>query len=238
MECGIVWQRKDGKWVFMHTLPLQFNGGYLFTELSGHLWLVATGSPTSFGPSGQITFADKHFALAEHYLDLNAESLPQFTGVPCHGMIGANILDHFDFIFDAARGKMSVSAGELTREGERLHTGRVMGLPVLTVKVEGTEVRMLFDTRSRLSFFQSASQKIFSPAGRATDFYPGFGQFETDTHHVPAQIGSQSFTLRCGKLPDLIGFTLMAATVEGIVGNAILAHRAVGFFPRRHTLVL
>jgi hypothetical protein len=70
-----------------------------------------------------------------------------------------------------------------------------------------------------------------------TDYYPGFGQFQTDTHNVEFLIGGNSFFLRCGRLPDLLGMTLMMADTEGIIGNQIIQERVVGYFPRRKALV-
>jgi hypothetical protein len=57
-------------------------------------------------------------------------------------------------------------------------------------------------------------------------------------HDVPVSIGGIAFTLRCGTLPGLLGMTLMMASTEGIVGNAILSNRSVGYFPRRRVMVL
>jgi hypothetical protein len=70
------------------------------------------------------------------------------------------------------------------------------------------------------------------------DFYPGFGEFETATHHVPVSLGSLSETLRCGCLPGLLGMSLMMADTQGILGNAILYGRTAGYFPRRGILSL
>ena len=57
------------------------------------------------------------------------------------------------------------------------------------------------------------------------------GAFETDSHQVPVRVGEMDFTLRCGRLPALLGATLMMAGTHGI-----LAGRVVGYFPRRSIL--
>ncbi len=51
-------------------------------------------------------------------------------------------------------------------------------------------------------------------------------------------LGAVPMTLRCGSLPGILGATLRAVGAAGIVGNALLAQRVVGYFPRRHLLVL
>ena len=71
-----------------------------------------------------------------------------------------------------------------------------------------------------------------------TDFYPIFGEFTTDTYRAPLQVGQTQHQLRCGQLPTVLGLTLMVAGTKGIVGNELLNGRRVGYFPRRHVLML
>lgn len=97
---------------------------------------------------------------------------------------------------------------------------------------------MFFDTGAQVSYFQDDLLATFPPAGVVSDFYPGVGQFETDTFMVPFVLGEEAFSLRCGQLPDLLGMTLQMARVQGIVGNAILRDRMVGYFPRRRMMAL
>ena len=95
----------------------------------------------------------------------------------------------------------------------------------------------LLDTGAQISYFQDDSLTDFPSAGSVTDFYPGVGQFQTDTHQVAVSLGGVAFTLRCGTLPGSLGEDLMKiAGIDGIVGNQILCNRIVGYFPRRHSL--
>jgi hypothetical protein len=113
-----------------------------------------------------------------------------------------------------------------------------MGIPIVTIRVAESDYRMFFDTGAKISYFQDDSLSNFPPAGRVTDFYPGVGQFQTDTYQVEIALSGIVFSVRCGTLPGLLGVTLMMASTQGIIGNQILANRAVGFFPRRCALYL
>lgn len=97
---------------------------------------------------------------------------------------------------------------------------------------------MFFDSGAQISYFQDESLTTFPSAGTITDFYPGFGQFQTETHLVDLILEEARYTLRCGALPGLLGMTLLMANTEGIIGNEILLNHTVGFFPRRQQLVL
>jgi hypothetical protein len=222
----------------MDTLPLQFRDGHVFVELGGELWLLDTGSPTSFGTTHNLTIAGEQFRLATSCLGLSAATLSQFVGVPCVGLLGADVLGRFDHIVDTAGGRLTVSTTELSHSGQSVRLDEVMGIPIVTARVGSCDYRMFFDTGAQISYFQDDSLAEFPSAGSITDFYPGVGQFQTETHEVPISIGGVAFTLRCGTLPDLLGMTLMTAGTAGIVGNAVLRSRTVGYFPRRQMMLL
>jgi hypothetical protein len=112
------------------------------------------------------------------------------------------------------------------------------GIPICDVAIDGRSWRFFFDTGAQISYFHDDAIAAHPEAGSLTDFYPGFGQFETDTHDVPIAIAGLERNERCGRLPGLLGMTLMLGGVHGILGNALLRDRAVGYFPRRRVLVV
>lgn len=222
----------------MITLPLMFNHGHLFVKLEGNLWLYDTGAPTSFGATDSLSFAGEQFGLPSSYFGLTAATLSQYVGVECSGLLGADVLSRFDHILDTAGGKLNVSTAELSHDGQSVRLDEFMGIPIVTASVGGSDYRMFFDTGAQISYFQDDSLTRFPSAGSVTDFYPGVGQFQTDTHQVPVSLGGVAFVLRCGGLPGLLGATLMMAGTQGIVGNQVLNDRIAGFFPRRNLLCL
>lgn len=222
----------------MDTFPLQLINGHVFVELDGELWVIDTGAPSSFGTSSSLSIVGEQFSLGTDYLGLTAATLSQFVGIPCVGLLGADILGCFDHVFDIAGGKLSVSTAELSHSGQRVQLDNFMGIPIVTARVGSTDYRMFFDTGAQISYFQDDSIADFPAAGSLTDFYPGIGQFQTDTHEVPVSLEGVQFTLLCGTLPGQLGMGLMMADTQGIVGNAILRDRVVAYFPRRRVLGL
>ena len=222
----------------MDTFPLQLINGHVFVELDGELWVIDTGAPSSFGTSSSLSIVGEQFSLGKDYLGLTAATLSQFVGIPCVGLLGADILGCFDHVFDIAGGKLSVSTAELSHSGQRVQLDNFMGIPIVTARVGSTNYRMFFDTGAQISYFQDDSIADFPAAGSLTDFYPGIGQFQTDTHEVPVSLEGVQFTLLCGTLPGQLGMGLMMADTQGIVGNAILRDRVVAYFPRRRVLGL
>lgn len=222
----------------METLPLHFAQRHLFMEIEGNFWLFDTGAPISFGECASLRFGGRTFPLAGSYLGLSAQSLSDLVGIRCAGILGADILNKFDFLIDVPNGRITYSEEPLEHPGATVACSQVMGVPVVTAQVDGSAHDMFFDTGAQISYLQDSSTTRFPPAGTFRDFYPLIGTFETETHFVPLTVGGLSFTLRCGRLPGLLAAALLLAGTTGILGNEILAHRKAGYFPRRSCLVL
>jgi hypothetical protein len=222
----------------MTTLPLEFRDGHLFVDLRGALWLIDTGAPASFGRTCGLTIAGESFRLDDNCGALNADTLSEFVGVSCAGLLGADILGRFDHIWDCATGNLTVSTGELMHRGRSIPLEEFMGIPILKVRIGGGEHRMFFDTGAQFSYFQSGSLESFTRVGCVTDFHPGLGRFQTELFEVPASIGGVAYSIRCGRLPDMLAMALLLAGTGGILGNAMIQNRTVGYFPRRNVLIL
>jgi hypothetical protein len=222
----------------MNTLALRFRDGHLFVESEGGLWLLDTGAPVSFGASSSLSLGGERFALPTSFAGLNSATLSHFVNGPCVGPLGADVLGRFDHILDATGSTLTISTAELVLAGQSVALQEFMGIPIVTAQIRGKDHRMFFDTGAQISYLQSDSLADFPSAGTVNDFYPGVGQFQTETHQVEMRIGTVPFLLRCGSLPGLLGATLLLAGTDGIVGNSILVNRTVGYFPRRGILVL
>jgi hypothetical protein len=220
------------------SFPLKLQNGHLFIEISGQTFILDTGAPSSFGTDSSVTLHEMTFDLPSSYLGLTAANLSDLVGYPVSGIFGADILNRFDVLIDCLSGRISFATEQIEFPGNTLSTDEFMGIPVIDVTIAGVPHRMFFDTGAQISYFQDDSISRFPNMGSATDFYPGFGQFETETWRVDMQVGQDAFQLRCGTLPDLLGMTLMMADAEGIIGNEILQDRKAGLFFRRNRLVL
>jgi hypothetical protein len=219
----------------MQQISLSATEGHLFGKIDGQLWLVDTGAPTSFG-SAALRIDGLDFRPLSSYMGLTAQSLSELVGIACAGLLGADLLGSFDHLFDTANQTWTLSTGELECSGAAMPLEQFMGIPILAADIGGSRHRVFFDTGAQLSYWQDDLLATFPAAGRVEDFYPGVGRFETHTHMVDMSLGDRIFNLRCGRLPEILGATLMMAGTSGIVGNAVMMDRTTGFFPRRNTL--
>ena len=113
-----------------------------------------------------------------------------------------------------------------------------MEIPIITASVSGREFKMFLDTGAQVSYLQDEIIESFPKSDSMTDFFPGFGTFDTETYLVDMGLGCLQFSLRCGTLPLMLGMTLMMGGTEGVLGNDIFRDKKVGYFPRRRLLVI
>lgn len=217
---------------------LKYIKGHIFADFDGRDWLVDTGAPLSFGETSRITIDGVDFTLPESYAGLDATRLSAFIDHPIQGLVGVDVLNNFDTLFDVPASTLTITAEEIVVDGERIPLEDVMGIPVIEVGIDGESWRMFFDSGARISYFQDESITTFPSTGEVTDFYPGFGQFQTDTYLVDFEIGSSQYSFQCGSLPGLLGMTLSLAGTDGIVGNELIFNRKAGYSPRRKVFYL
>ncbi|MFN6962359.1 MAG: hypothetical protein ACK4S4_01200 [Pyrinomonadaceae bacterium] len=222
----------------MHTTPLTVSNHHLFASIDGRDWLVDTGAPTSFGDLAELVIDDWEFSIPQDYLGLSADRLSQHVGHSTAGLIGVDILNEFDTVFDIGAGEISFSDDAVACDGDVLSLDQFMGIPIADVTMQSKRLRVFVDTGAQIGYLPRDVVSSQPSMGAMTDFYPGVGEFETDTYLVQIRLGGCELRMRCGCLPGLLGMTLQLAGVDGILSNQIFIDRKVGYFPRRGELVL
>ena len=90
-------------------------------EIDHNDWLIDTGAPSSFGNVSCVTIAEKTFTVPNTYVNLTADSLSEHVGHKSVGLIGVDVLNEFNIIFDVKNNKIVFSKQEIALEGEVLH---------------------------------------------------------------------------------------------------------------------
>ena len=223
----------------MSIYPLSLKNDHMFLELENGSWLIDTGAPSSFGSEMFVRIEGSDFEIeASDYMGMSVDQLKESTQVELVGLLGGDFLNQFDFVMDLQGQTVTISSDELEAVGTSLPLDEFMGIPIITASISGREFKMFLDTGAQISYLQDEIIKNFPKSNTMTDFFPGYGTFDTETHLVEVELGGLEFSLRCGTLPLLLGMTLMMGGTEGIVGNDVFREEKVGYFPRRRLLVI
>lgn len=223
------------------TLPLRLRKKHLFLEIENQLWLIDTGSPVSFGNIANLELEGTRFTINSRYpTGLTIEDLCHDVGVKCVGLLGADVLNNFDFIFDYPKNKATLSMGRLDFAGAEVNLNMVGGTyPIFSAQLGVSHLKLVFDTGAPISYFYPKSLVGFTNTGTYNDFIPKNHRFNVQTCAVEIMLAGIKLKVCGGKMEqaDTIG-KVEALQCKGILGNEILAHRQVGYFPRRALLVI
>lgn len=225
-------------WEKMTEFPLSYESDHLYAKINNQLWLIDTGSPLSFGDFKSIVIEKERFEIPNTHLGITATILSKITGAQCCGLIGMDILENFDILFDLLHAKMVVSIKPLCMFGEQHALEDFMSIPIIKVKVAGVKYKMFFDTGSHICYLQNECVARFPELGQEQDFLPMMGEFVTNTYNVKFVLGKHAFNFQTGRLQGILGATLLMSGVEGVLGNKVVQKMLIGFFPRRNVLCM
>jgi hypothetical protein len=222
----------------MQSIDLVIESGHLLLRLEGGSWILETGSPASFGTACDLVIDGRAYPVAGSYMGIDGPALSALATLDVRGLIGGDILNELDLVLDCPGRTLQASHAQLALEGDSLALDEFMGVPLVQAQIDGQAHAMFFDTGASIGYFQEEGLEEHPPMGVVKDFFPGMGEFETETWRLPMCLAGLDVSMRCGRLPELLGLTLAMAGASGIVGNEVCLNRRVGYFPRRRQLVL
>jgi hypothetical protein len=153
------------------------------------------------------------------------------------GVIGADILNQYDVVFDVNWERVTLHTDPVEMEGATLPMTDLAGVPIIDATVERTPVRLFFDTGAFVTYVRDERIARHRGQGMVDDFYPTLGRFAAPTYRVPVTLGRTVYDLQSGVMPEGLAQLIVAHGVDGILGNEMLRRRQVGYFPRRRTVV-
>jgi len=198
--------------------------GHIIADVEGQLLLIDTGAPASIG-ADIVVISGNSYSVQKNYLGVTAAYLSEQIGAKIDGLIGADVIQDFVLTVDPVREKISFDS-QTSQFPIIVSIEDFMGIPIVTVTVNESDVRAFFDTGAQLSYIDSQFTKGIAPSGQREDFYPGIGRFSTDIFQLNTKIGGEHLIFTYGNLPDLLQLTLMMADTQAIIGTELLKTHA------------
>ena len=206
----------------IEALPAELVAGHLIVRLGETRLLLDTGSPVSISNGRKIVVGGHPVTGAAHPVASIAD-LRQLTGVVIDALIGMDVLSRFDIAFKLRRAIVKLREPGLPgSKGRSMPIEIVDSIPIVSLSIDGRTRRLFFDTGAPVSYLIDASLADRPSVGRAPDFYPGSGPFETDQYEIPVDLANQTRGLRFGRLPEALEPGVRALGVDGILGTEIL----------------
>ncbi len=203
------------------------HSGHIWAEIGNEKCLIDTGTLTSFGEISELLLCGQRFCLQPDYLGHDVSELGKLVGTRISALIGVDILNKFDTVIDIAEGTVAFVGKSIPFHGVPIPTRYFQGIPIVRCMVGNQEFDLFLDSGAKLSFLDPSISSTYERIGEDTDFFPGFGEFRTDTYRVPLVIGAESLELGVGVLPGILQMTLLLAKANGIIGSALFNEFAV-----------
>ncbi|MSP88803.1 MAG: hypothetical protein EXQ92_08340 [Alphaproteobacteria bacterium] len=202
---------------------LRIDNGVPVVDLSGLAVILDTGSPTSFGTVGALDIQGREFPLASHYLNLDIDAINRHLRSPVAALIGTDILREFVVMFDFGTSVLRMNADQPSAPQDAVRVTEVMGVPVVSARLEGADQPMIIDTGAALSYLvPSVAEACKGVGATMDDFMPLLGPFRTELFEGHLSVGRSIGILRFGVLPPPLDGLLGLLGVSGVIGlNAV-----------------
>ena len=208
-----------------HTYPLSFQNGHPLVELQDRQFLLDTGCPFSFGEGRPPEVHGKPITMLGPggNFGFNLGAVRNLAD-QASGLLGMDLIERYQWEFNAGENKVTVSSGMATPTGEALIITRSQlgGVPILKGNYRGRETNILFDTGAFLSYHIGEPPAGLEACGEECDFNPQLGEINTPVWKDQILIGQRSVNIRFGRLPAEGEAPLRMMGVDWIIGQDLL----------------
>jgi len=212
--------------------------GHIVFNADGHLVLLDTGSPVSFGREIKWQFMERLLRLKQNYLGVTSDYLSQMIGVPIEFLLGMDVLKDLSFHIDMRNGRIEFSNFPLPLGRLHLRLQTRMDVPYTSLLINNHLEKMFVDTSAKLSYLKVEAISSNEAVDTETDFYPLVGSFETKVYRLPIEINGENHSIRFGSLPAVLQKTIELAGMDGILGTELFTHYQVTFNMQQQLLTL
>lgn len=210
------------------TRPLVIRRGHILLRGGhGRLALLDTGSPVSIGRGAEYRIAGQVFNPSTAMQPV-LDAAGQHIGRRVEWLFGHDFFAANRIVIDwRAHEARVLSSTTPAPTGVVIPIQLIMGVPVVTGRSSHGPVRAIIDSGASLSYVPADVVQGLTPIGKQSDFYPGFGEFETDVWRVRAEIGGRPLTISAGILPPMLQmmFGLILGADGWIVGSDFFRNR-------------
>ena len=207
----------------MNTFVTKFIDGHVIVHIGKFDYIVDTGSPFSFGLGTAVYINGKKFPISGTALNgLTAASISAASGLTVDGLIGMDILIHFDI--KLGRNEITFSDTPISYTDTAIKLPiieTIMGIPIINLNIGHEDRRIVFDTGAKLSYL-SDDLLVGTPFGKMEDFYISIGTYTTDVYKIDVSINGEVETLTFGSLPSSLRMLLDMTRTKGIIGTELL----------------
>lgn len=224
----------------MEKYTLDMIDNHVVAVMEGKKVLIDTGSPISIGDSQEIIILGQTYSLEKRLMDLDVRQISELIQVDINVILGMDILSKFVFyISPGLRGMICsdyfINFTDKMQDIPVYYSGT---MPILDVRVEGVDLKMLFATGAKLSYLNRGFHGDNKSLGVKEDFYPGLGTFSAEVYDVPLEIKGNKLDIGCADPPEGLQKNLYMQKCNGVLGADIFRYFNIQFNFRNNRIWL
>uniref|UniRef100_UPI0040476232 hypothetical protein n=1 Tax=Algoriphagus sp. TaxID=1872435 RepID=UPI0040476232 len=208
----------------MHYYPIELVDGHAILISGTDRILVDTGSPISIHASPILRLMERDFSCATQYAGVSSGSLTELLGSPITTLLGMDILSKFIVMFDYPNHRIGFSTTDSPSKGIEIPIRQHRGIPIVEAEVLGSKHQFFLDSGAKLSYLVASITEGLPSQETKSDFYPGYGSFETPIFTLETQIAGATLSINFGNLPTQLLGLLNQGNVKGIIGFDLFNH--------------
>ncbi|GIV46279.1 MAG: hypothetical protein KatS3mg036_1097 [Ignavibacterium sp.] len=222
----------------MNEYPIEIIDNHIIALIDDNRILLDTGAPNSISDGSSLSLLGNNYNFSRNFMGFTINQLNDSLTTEINLLLGGDVLRNLNFFVDWDMKKLLFSSKPFEYEGTYIPLDFFMNIPIVDLQIDGSTLRAFLDTGAKVSYLNPDLTYNYNLLGTTSDFYPGFGEFDTKIYEVPVKLGTQTFTIIAGHLPNLLQMTLMMANTRGILGNDIFKYFNLCFNLRVGTLIL
>lgn len=212
---------------------------HMLLRLPHGLALIDTGSPVSIGRGRTLRLQGREWTPSTG-MAFALDAVSDHIGTRVEWLLGHDVIRAHPMALEWGRGRARVGRTRFPASSSIVHRVEfAMGIPITAASHRGTDIRAVLDTGAALSYAPRSAVEGLVAVGSHRDFFPGFGEFETETWAVTVNIGRRELALRVGVLPEPLQlmFGMLLGPDGWIIGSDFFRDRAVYLDYRRREVV-
>lgn len=203
----------------MEEFQIEWHNGYPLIHSGSDIILVATGSQETIHITRQFQFFGQVHQVVTQYNHTDIPTLQRWIHPKITTMLGMDIMSRCSVFFDLAGGMIrfdEVKPCHLFSQPFGIKT--VMAIPVLKAIVNGHKIDVFLESAAKVSYLRNTLIGDREPSGVQSDFFPGYGNFDTKTWKLPTSVEAKDCEVEYGVLPARLSPLLEGARPQGILG--------------------
>lgn len=208
----------------MNEYPIEIIDNHIIALIDNNRILLNTCAPNSISDRGSLMLLWINYNFSRNFRGFTINKLSELLRTEINLLLGGDVLRNLNLFVEWDMKKLLFSPMPFELEGTFIPSDFYMNIPIVNLRIYGATFRAFLDTGAKLSNLNPDLTSNYNLLGTTSDFYPGFGNFDTNIYEVPVTLGTQTFSIIAGHLPELLQVTLMMANTEGIFGNDIFKY--------------